>query len=410
MKPSVRSFALTKGYPPGVKWSWDFRGGGYDPLIQPKRASLAWGPKGGEYADSKFRTTNGAGALITAGQVQLLGNSDNLGGPSWTPSNVTVTPPGTLTDNSNTQIGAVSQGTVITGGEAYSFLVDVARTSGAVRYPSVLLEYSGGTPKSNRLVIDTNTGQVAANDGFAGAIMQLNPADSNYWTVRGYAPSSAGNANVKFDLIPAYNLDGSATSNPAATGSAEFRRSTVVQGNAVYAPILGDKATTVSDNNTIENRGWLFSRWLTVFVEAVTPGFQEDSGPGQFCTLFTFMADLNDLFDLFRDGSDNSINARLRKGGVNEVFLSSIPTSNRQPIRVACAIDTIGHSLRMSVDGAKVVTGTGANSPDSINVAKIGVRADDQAQWNEHICKVAVWAQLLPDDTLQNLTSTVDRG
>lgn len=106
----------------------------------------------------------------------------------------------TIEDDSNVNIEYIRKFITVSDNQKYTGSVHIKKTIGKVTFPVIRLEFTGGTPVTLLLFINTNTGVI----NVIGGTGTIEDAD-DYWRVSGTVTNNAsGNTNLEFLITPSW--------------------------------------------------------------------------------------------------------------------------------------------------------------------------------------------------------------
>lgn len=207
-----------------------------------------------EVAETDTPRFQDGGLLIERNTVNQLAHNRNLNNSVWASSatisqgtgidggpydiQVTDTTTGSTSSVFQTRVGFFP---IPGSDQVYAGSVFVGKSQGApTHYPAVQAGARNGTSEDfARYVINPETGAASpANEDTGGHSVEVEDA-GNFWRVKiKFLRTAAANApDLEWRLFPAYNLDGSSTFDPNATGSTLFDMSQFELNEYVSSPM-----------------------------------------------------------------------------------------------------------------------------------------------------------------------------
>lgn len=206
------------------------------------------------------------GALFEPAATNLTRSSEALSNTShWANQAGTLTrtaddtaaPDGTITADkldttSNAQVtNARQQVAIADDSESYVFSIFIKKTSGDSHYAAISPEFTGGTNRTAcSAILNTNDGTISAQQIFVDdAGVETYGTDWYRFWVK-VSNNGTGNTNMDVRLYPAYNTDGTATQDAAATGFKHFWGAMLEKTDVIssYVPTAGATETRSADD------------------------------------------------------------------------------------------------------------------------------------------------------------------
>jgi len=128
-------------------------------------------------------------------------------------TNTTLSPIGTLTADTLAGIAggasvSLNSIPIVSGVTNYTASICILKTVGAITFPMIALNLTGGTTVFGQVILNTNTGALSVRSGLPGAT-NLSVTDYNgYWLVSYQTQSNAGNTVFSILVYPAASSDG----------------------------------------------------------------------------------------------------------------------------------------------------------------------------------------------------------
>lgn len=321
------------------------------------------------------------GLLVEDGRTNLLQNSSDFtassswGGSATATGNTDIAPDGTMTADTLSASGAgfVSRGQTVaiandTATRVVSFFFK--KTTGAVSFPGVQVQQTGGTTKVSSATLNTNTGVMTPRAGEAPTDCGAEDCGAYWRAWMSFANNGTGNVNCTAIVYPAVSQDG-ATWAPGLTGSVVAWGAQAETGSfpTSYIPTTSFTVDRAADVNTVALSGVIGwnGKEGTIYATGTAPPALP-SGVTQVLWQIDDGTASNRL--LVQRGSTGALTAYSIVSGSPVAVLSLGAVTNNAPFKVAFGWKAA--SFAASLNGAAAVTVSSGAIPAGLTTLRIG--------------------------------------
>lgn len=303
----------------------------------------------------------------------------------------------TITDSDGAATQNVQQNITIGNNNAdHAIFWLIAKDSDTSRFPLFNFQLTGGTPLSQQLVLNTTDGTFVepVSDGDVEVLDK-----GEWWLVYMHMQNnSSGNTNLRYQMFPAWNTDGTVTQDVSATGSIIYDFGQVeLQSLGVSSPIeTGASAVTRSaDDVTAAISGGLNNSAFSYVIEARA---QRNADTQQSLIALTDAAQDNRFF--VRRRINGTFRVFARSGGTTIADFNttaSVSDGADYKIAVTCEKD----NFAISINGGAVERDSSGVAPDAMDTRYIGQDISKASLFNSTLKLIRELPRALTDQELQ---------
>jgi hypothetical protein len=361
------------------------------------------------------------GLLIEEGRTNhckhsaAIGGVAGAGGHGWvTPSgsgvaitiDTDIAPDGTTTADTVTDSNAASTGRVQYNHSTASGTTTrcaswfVKKTSGDPNYGAVLTQYtSGGTSISALSVVNTNTGEIAYNNG--GVVKSGVDDAGEYWRVwNSCADNATGNTILACQFYPAWNTTGASGSVAATIGSKVLWGHMIEDGDSPTS-LIPTSAATASRNGDelgqLDASAWINTSEGTLVVEFIPHA--DDATFRRIMSLHNGSA----TEELYIGIAAGKARCFVVTAGVAQVSIDLGSVTMDEVNRVAFAYKA--DDFAASLNGGAVATDTSGALPSGLSQLSFKHPTSTTVNANMHLRRANYYPRRVPNADVQALAA-----